>query len=153
MSCDVGKATEGLENELWCRWSDGKVGEWALLQNQLRRAFRRKRPQLQNVIILHDNAPPHKAICVRDLLRRWRWEVLEDPPYSPDLSPCDYDLIPKLKALLRRHRFRTRDDIAIAVRRLIIMTNFSHGEADGIRRLPHRWQAQLTVLGITLKAS
>ena len=22
MSCDVGKATEGLENELWCRWSD-----------------------------------------------------------------------------------------------------------------------------------
>ena len=33
------------------------------------------------------------------------------------------------------------------------MTNFSHGEADGIRRLPRRWQrAQLTVLGITLKA-
>ena len=22
---------EGLENELWCRWSEGKVGEWALL--------------------------------------------------------------------------------------------------------------------------
>ena len=31
MSCDVGKATEGLENELRRRWSDGKVGEWALL--------------------------------------------------------------------------------------------------------------------------
>ena len=29
MSCDVGKATEWLENELWRRWSDGKVGEWA----------------------------------------------------------------------------------------------------------------------------
>ena len=28
MSCDVGKATEGLENELWRRWSDEKVGEW-----------------------------------------------------------------------------------------------------------------------------
>ena len=28
MSCDVDKATEGLENELWHRWSDGKVGEW-----------------------------------------------------------------------------------------------------------------------------
>ena len=24
MSCDVGKATEGLENKLWRRWSDGK---------------------------------------------------------------------------------------------------------------------------------
>ena len=29
MSCDVREATEGLENELWRRWSDGKVGESA----------------------------------------------------------------------------------------------------------------------------
>ena len=29
LSCDVGKATEGLKNELWRRWSDGKVGGWA----------------------------------------------------------------------------------------------------------------------------
>ena len=115
-------------------------------QNHLRRAVRRKRPQLQNVIILQDNATPHKVICVRDLLRRWRWEVLEHPPYSPDLSPCDYDLIPKLKAPLRGHRFRTRDDIAIAVRRLI-MTNFSHSAADGIRRLLHRSQRTIDSLG------
>ena len=27
MNCDVGKATEELENELWHRWSDGNVGE------------------------------------------------------------------------------------------------------------------------------
>ena len=31
MSCDVAKATEGLENELWRRWSDRKVREWAEL--------------------------------------------------------------------------------------------------------------------------
>ena len=29
ISCDAGEATEGLENELWRRWSDGKLGEWA----------------------------------------------------------------------------------------------------------------------------
>ena len=29
-ACDVGKATEGLENELWCRWSNRRVGEWAV---------------------------------------------------------------------------------------------------------------------------
>ena len=28
MSCDVGKAAEGLENELWRRWSDARAGEW-----------------------------------------------------------------------------------------------------------------------------
>ena len=117
----------------------------AYLQNHLRRAVRRKRPQLQNVIILYDNATPHKMICFRDLLRRWRWEVLEHPSYPPDLSPCDYDLTSKLKVPLRGHRFRTRDDIAIAVRRLII-TNFSHGEADDICRLPHRWQRTIDSL-------
>ena len=31
MSCDVGKGTEGLENELWRRWKVGKVGEWTEL--------------------------------------------------------------------------------------------------------------------------
>ena len=113
----------------------------AYLQNHLRRAVRRKRSQLQNVIILLDNATPHKAICVRELLRRWRWEVLEHPPYSPDLSPCDYDLIPKLHG----QRFHTRDGIAIGVRRLI-MTNFSLGKVDGIRRLPHRWQRTIDSL-------
>ena len=116
------------------------------VQNHLRDAVSRKRPQLRNVIILHDNATPHKAICVRDLLRCWRWEVLEHPPYSLDLLPCDYDLIPKLKAPLRGHRFRTRDDIAIAVRRLI-MTNFIHVEADGICLLPHDWQDTIDSLG------
>ena len=35
----------------------------AYVQNNLRRAVRRKRPQLQNVIILPDNATSHKGIC------------------------------------------------------------------------------------------
>ena len=30
-ACDIGKAKEGLENELWRRWSTGRVGEWAEL--------------------------------------------------------------------------------------------------------------------------
>ena len=65
---------------------------------------------------------------------------------STNLSPCDYDLIPKMKAPLLGHRFRARDDIAIAVQRLI-MTNFSHGEANGIRRLKHRWECTIDSLG------
>ena len=28
MSCDVFKAAEALENELWRRWSDVRIGEW-----------------------------------------------------------------------------------------------------------------------------
>ena len=29
-ACDIGEAKEGLENELWRRWSDGRVGEWTV---------------------------------------------------------------------------------------------------------------------------
>ena len=103
----------------------------AYLQNHLRRAVRRKLPQMQNFVILHDNATPHKAICTRDLLRCWRWEVLEHPQFESSVAWA---------------KFRTRDGIVVAVRRLF-MTNFSHGEADGICRLPHRWQRTIDSLG------
>ena len=39
MSCDIGKLMEGLENELWHRWSDRKVGESAELILQPFRHF------------------------------------------------------------------------------------------------------------------
>ena len=117
------------------------------IQNHLRRAVRRKRPQLQKssfcmIMQLHITRFVSR-ICYDAGGGKY---ALEHPPYSPDLSPWDYDLIPKLKASLRGHKFRTRDGIAIAVRRLII-TNFSHGEADGIRRLPHLWQRTINSLG------
>ncbi|KAJ4448356.1 hypothetical protein ANN_10372 [Periplaneta americana] len=80
----------------------------AYLQNNLRRTIRSKRPELlDNANILHDNATAHTAAIVQTCLWCWRWEVLEHPPYSPDLSPYDFDLIPKLKAPLRGKRFHT----------------------------------------------
>lgn len=36
------------------------------------------------------------------LLNKLRYENLEHPPYSPDLSPCDYLLIEPLKENLRK---------------------------------------------------
>ena len=55
---------------------------------------------LQNPIILHDNRRSHTA-AVTDLLRRWKWEIVEHPLYSPGMNPCGYDLIAKVKELLR----------------------------------------------------
>ena len=73
------------------------------LQHHLRPALRRNRRHLviQNPIILHDNASSGTAAAVTDFLRRWQWEILEHPPYSPDMSPCDYDLFAKVKEPLR----------------------------------------------------
>ncbi|KAJ4434117.1 hypothetical protein ANN_16437 [Periplaneta americana] len=107
----------------------------------VRTALRRKRPHvLQNPpIILQDKAGTHTTQPVADLYCRWGWEVLFHPTHSPDLSPCDYDLIPKMKEPLRDVRFRTVPDILQAVGRSIRNINRT-GDATEILRFPHRWQ-------------
>ncbi|GFU28107.1 hypothetical protein TNCV_4173101 [Trichonephila clavipes] len=65
---------------------------------------------------------------------------IEPPPYSPDISPYDVDLIPKKTEPIRGRWIATRKDSANAVRQQL--TRFTHGaenaEVDGIQRLPHR---------------
>ncbi|GFT95871.1 putative transposase [Trichonephila clavipes] len=41
--------------------------------------------------------------------------VAPQPPYSPDLSPCDFFLFPKLKNHLKGHPFETLENIQTAV--------------------------------------
>ncbi|GFW88150.1 uncharacterized protein TNCV_218221 [Trichonephila clavipes] len=64
-------------------------------------------------------------------------------------SPCDIDLIPKIKEPILARRFATREDIANAVRQQVtrFTDDVTNAEADGIQRLPHRWQRVVTVAG------
>ncbi|CAK9811861.1 Mariner Mos1 transposase [Anthophora quadrimaculata] len=81
---------------------------------RLRDAVRRKRPELwsNNSWILHDdNAPSHRARTVLDYLTKHQINTIEQPPYSPDLAPCDFFLFPKLKLPLRGKRFDTLEAI------------------------------------------
>lgn len=75
----------------------------AILQ-RLREKIRRKRRDLWengSWILHHDNAPAHAALSVREFLAEKSIAVLEHPPYSPDLAPCDFFLFPKLKSVLK----------------------------------------------------
>ena len=68
------------------------------LRNHLRPAIRRKSPNLlrDGPIILHDKASPHtKRDVVKLLTKECDWEILEHPPYSPDLLPCDLFWFPR----------------------------------------------------------
>ncbi|GFX98454.1 HTH_48 domain-containing protein [Trichonephila clavipes] len=47
-------------------------------------------------IFHQDNAPAHSALSVKRFLAKHNIPVLEHPPYSPDLAPCDFYLFPKL---------------------------------------------------------
>ena len=87
------------------------------------------RPDLMEhgVLILHDNARPHIAKDVRELLDGYSWEVLAHPPYSPDMSPPDFDLFPKLKIDMRGVRFSTLEELSTSVTRRIRQFNRPDG--------------------------
>ena len=68
------------------------------------------------------------------------------------LSPCDFDLIPKMKEPLRGIRFRTLPEILQAVDRFIRTINTT-GAAKGILRLHIAGNGLFTMLVTTLKKS
>ena len=68
------------------------------------------RRHMSRPIILHDNARPHKHRIVREFLQEKRWEELEHPAYSPDMSPPDMDGIRRIKAPHKGKQFQTRGD-------------------------------------------
>ena len=73
------------------------------LMKKLRPTIRKKHRTLLNAkpLILHDNASCYKSERVTSL---------SHPPYSPDMSPPDFDLFPKLKEPLRGIRFDELED-------------------------------------------
>jgi len=63
------------------------------------------RSALDIFLLLHDNAPAHKAVSVSQFLTPRNVTTLYHPPYCPDLSPPDYFLFPKLKMKLKGLHF------------------------------------------------
>ena len=68
--------------------------------------------------LLHmDNALAHRAKPVQDWLIAEEWRQLPHPPYSPDLSPCDFFLFPLLKRRLQGKNYGDIPRLAAAVNR------------------------------------
>lgn len=79
---------------------------------RLRKRVIRVRPHIADKWMLHhDNAPCHTAISIMEFLTSKRITVVLHPPYSPDLSPCDFFLFPKLKHVLKGRHFGTLENI------------------------------------------
>ena len=59
-----------------------------------------KRPgKLTKGVLFHqDNAPAHKSVvAILGVVRDCGFEMVDHPPYSPDLAPSDCFLSPKMK--------------------------------------------------------
>ena len=89
---------------------------------EFRKRFRRKRPALFKSGQWHfhqDNAPIHNSILVTDYLSKMGINTVPQPPYCPDLAPCDFWLFPKLKEKLRGCRYETIEEMKEAVTKVI----------------------------------
>ena len=83
---------------------------------RLRKRAQRVKPNIKNNWVLHhDNAPCHTAILVNCILASKNIPVAPQPPYSSDLSPCDFLLFTRLKKHLKRRRYGALENIHMAV--------------------------------------
>ena len=60
---------------------------------KLNKEIKEKRPELatcKDVIFHEDNARPHTSLVTRKKLLNLGWEVMPQPPNSPDVAPSDY---------------------------------------------------------------
>ena len=78
------------------------------VMRRLREQIRRKRPDLWKTnswILHHDNAPSHKAIIVNEFLTKNSTNIIEQPPYSPDMAPADFFSLSKTQITTSGHSF------------------------------------------------
>ena len=86
-------------------------GYYVEVLKRLRDAVRRKRPRFWSNgdwLLHHDNTPAHSLSFVQQFLAKRKIVQLRQPPYSPDIAPCNFSMFPELKIALIGKRF---DDI------------------------------------------
>ena len=98
----------------------GLIGQRVRVEvlREFRKRFLGKRPALFKSGQWHfhqDNAPVHSTLLVTDYLTKMGIKTVPQPPYSPDLAPCDFCLFPKLRGC----RYETTEEIKEALTKVI----------------------------------
>ena len=59
----------------------------------------------------HDNAPAHSLLLICEFLAKTSTVIIPLPPYSPNMAPCDFFWVPKIKRTLKGRRLSSIDKI------------------------------------------
>ena len=119
-----------------------------LLSDRLRPAVRRKQLGLlkKGVILQHDNASPHRDRQTVEKIEEMCWELLQHPPYSPDLAPSDFHLFGPLKESLVGIKFENNEDVQQYVLKFLRAADKDF-YAAGFSRLVERWKRCIELQG------
>jgi hypothetical protein len=98
MTQEVGSQKRKDQMQTWTEYKQ-TVNQQCYLEvlTRLRESVRRRRTELWPDKWIHENAPAHDALRVRNFLAKKYITQMDQPPYSPDLAPCDFWISPKLK--------------------------------------------------------
>ena len=70
-------------------------------------------------LILHfDNAKPHTSKMTTQKISELQWTKLDQPPYSPDISPNDFFLYVYIKSKLQGYHPLSRYDLFNAIKEI-----------------------------------
>ncbi|CAB3248177.1 unnamed protein product [Arctia plantaginis] len=109
--------------------------------NNLSKALKEKRPDLVNkkIILQQTNIELQNVPVAIAKLFELGFELFDHPPYSPDLSPSDYYLFPKLKANLNGLKLSSKEEVVTNVNEVLYKL---HGVAcnKAIDSLERRWK-------------
>ena len=61
-----------------------------------------------------NNSPAHTSVVAMAAVHDCGFELIDYPPYSPDLAPSDYILFPNMKQNLAEKQYRTDDKVISA---------------------------------------
>lgn len=100
----------------------------------------------KRVMILHDNARPHKSNKIKEFFMNRGIMEWAHPPYSPDLSPCDYGCFAILKNNLRGTTFQSWEELEVALAREI-EDGSTAGRYAAVQKLKERWAHMVEIEG------
>lgn len=75
------------------------------------------------------------------------FELLKDPPYSPNLAPNDFYLFPRLKKHLRGKKFEDDNEVMAAVEAFWENHDKFFFFSKGVLGLEKRWTKYIDLLG------
>jgi histone-lysine N-methyltransferase SETMAR len=89
------------------------------------------------VSLHHDNAPSHTSVLTQQFLAKYKKAVIPHPPYSPDLTPCDFPF-PEMKLKMKGRRFGTIEEIQAESQR-VLDTLTENDVQEAFQKWKRRW--------------
>ncbi|GFW08079.1 mariner Mos1 transposase [Trichonephila clavipes] len=114
---------------------------YASLLDKLKAELAEKLPHLQKKKILfhQNNVLSYTSAVAMAKIYELRFELLDHPPYSPNLAPSDFFLFPHLKIVLEEHRFSSNEEAITFVNNYFAEKNSKY-YLDRLQRWEHHWE-------------